>query len=118
MERIRSGKRGGRLVEDDDSGVSRQSPHDAEDGFARGAQRTHGSARVRRIERHGAIDVFGLTPDLLPRDEAAGPRKSRHQSRALADGQFVNQAKILMDKRDRHDFRLGMNPTPAHQKLA
>ncbi len=118
MQRVGSGQRGGRLVKDDDAGVSRQRPHDAEDGFACGAQRTDGRARVRRIDRHRGVDLFGLPPDLAPRDEAARAGKSRHQRDVLADAQFVDQAKVLMDKRNRHGFRMRMNRTPAHEDLA
>ena len=118
MERVGSRQRGGRLVEDDDAGVARKRPHNAEDGFARGAQRTHWSARIRRIDRHSAIDLFGLQPNLAPGDEAAGLGKPRHQRDVLANAQFVDQAKVLVDKRNRHGFRMGMNATAAHQDFA
>ena len=118
MERIWPRQGGGRLVEDDDARVARKRPHDAENGFARGAQRTHGRARVRWVERHGAIDLLGLPPNLVPGDEATGLGKSSYQRHILADAQFIDQAKVLMDKRDRHGFRMGMDPTSAHEDLA
>ena len=63
--------------------------HDAEDGFACGGQRTHRGARIRRIDRHGAIDLFGLQPNFAPGDQAAGLWKTRDQRDVLADAQFV-----------------------------
>ena len=118
MQRVGARQRGGRLVENDDAGVARQSSHNAQDGFARGAQRAHERARIGRLDRHAGIDLFDLPPNLAPRNKSARPGKTRHQRDVLADAQFVDQAEILMNKRDRHGLRMGMDLTPAHEDLA
>ena len=77
-----------------------------------------GARGIGRIDRHAGVDLFGLPPNLAPGDKSARPGKSRHQRHVLADAQFVNQAEILMNKRDRHEFRMGMDLTPAHENFA
>ena len=52
-----------------------------------------------------------------PAGSGAG-RAAGHAQRADAAGEFIDQAKILMNKRDRHGVGIGMDLMSAHENLA